>query len=87
MKHKMSSYPYFRRNGDDFYKIVSEGVVTKISPDSGKDYYDYAGLTGEDEETVMGYDEMDSKTWDDVKDDVEKCSRVGSRPNIPPPPH
>lgn len=80
------SYPYYRRDGDAFYKIIEEGVVTKIEPDPGLDYYQYAGLTGEDEETVMEYDEIPFKDWDSVVDDLKECTRIGARPNIPPPP-
>lgn len=79
-------YPYFRRSGDTFYKVIEENLVTKIEPDANIDYYQYAGLTGEDYEEVLGYTEIPEQDWNDVLDDVKECSRVGSRPNIPPPP-
>lgn len=75
----------YRRNGDTFYK-VEDGVVTKIEPDTNIDYYQYVGLTGESSTEVLEYDETDEETWDTVLDDVVHCARIGSRPNIPPPP-
>jgi len=80
------SYPHYKRNGDTFYKVVEEGVITKIEPDAGLDYYSHCGLVVEEaEEMVEGFDDSDVNDWEAVCADVKQCSRVGSRPNIPPP--
>lgn len=79
-------YPYYRRLDDTFYRVIEDGLVSKIEPDTNKDYYQYVGLTGEDYEEVLGYPEISEQDWDAVLDDLKECARVGSRPNIPPPP-
>lgn len=79
------SQSLYRRNDDTFYK-VEDDVVTKIEPDFNKDYYQYVGLTGEEANEVLGYEEIEEIVWDEVLTDVVHCARVGSRPNIPPPP-
>lgn len=75
----------YRRSGDAFYKLDEAGI-TKIEPDSNLDYYQYVGLTGENPLEVEEYDVIEEGDWDAVLDDVKECARVGSRPNIPPPP-
>lgn len=79
----MSNY---RRSGNAFYKVHDNGSVTKIEPDANLDYYEYCGLTGEDVGEVLGYDECPVDDFESIMNDVKECARVGSRPNIPPPP-
>lgn len=90
-KHKMG-YPYFRRNELAFFQIIEEGIITVIIVDDNEDFYKYSGLLqyiegAPDEETVMGYSEIPEQDWDDVMEDIATVARVGSRPNIPPPPN
>jgi len=89
-KHKQMAYPYYRRNEDTFYKVEDE-YITAIAPNETLDFYEFVGnieYTPEapDEETVLGYTEIPEQDWDAVVDDLKEVARVGSRPNIPPPP-
>lgn len=77
--------PQYKRFGDTFYKIDGE-IITKIEPDTGMNYYQYVGLSGEDIQEVLSYDTIGEDDWNEVLNDVKECARVGSRPNIPPPP-
>lgn len=81
------AYPQYRRNGNTFYKVIEDGLVTKIQPDEAIEFYQYCGLTAESEEEVYNYAECPVEDWNTVSNDVKECSRVGSRPNIPAPPH
>lgn len=77
--------PEYRRFGDTFYKVDGE-IVTKIEPDAFLNYYQYVGLSGEQAAEVLDYNESGEDDWNNVLSDVKECARVGSRPNIPPPP-
>ena len=79
------AYPQYRRNGNTFYKVIEEGLITKIEPDTAIEFYQYCGLTAESEGEVNQYDECSVQDWEDVCNDLKTVSRVGSRPSIPPP--
>lgn len=81
------AYPNYRRNNNSFYHIIDEETITKIEPDANVDYYQYCGKTTEDLVTVLSYPESSVEDWMAVCNDLKETARVGSRPNIPPPPH
>lgn len=79
-------YPNYRRNGDTFYNVIDDETITKIAPDENLEYYQFVGKTTETLAEVMEYPECPSDDWMAVCNDLKEVARVGSRPNIPPPP-
>ena len=81
------AYPQYRRNGNTFYKVIEDGLVTKIQPDEAIEFYQYCGRTAEPAEEVETFEECPVQDWEDVCNDVKDCNRIGSRPDIPPHPN